>query len=357
MSKRDKTFVVFTILAVASGIILLYHNHAVPPLPQRPFVEELLGPNSVQVVLPDRIELILVGDIMLSRNVGMAIKKTGNPNLPFEKLKNYLASSAFNFGNLESHFSEKDFLPASGSLIFNVPQTYVKGLVENNFRVLSLANNHALDQGVKGLIYTKQLLSNHNISGIGAGENLQQAWTPAEFTIKNTKLCFIAASYASYNDGGKSQNTLVARADDLDRLRISIGKMKTDGCDVIIAAMHAGEEYTITPNQTQTAFARAAIEAGANVVVGSHPHWIQPVEKYQQGIIFYSLGNFIFDQEWSQATKQGLTVKLTIEHKRLIAAELVPIMIENYCCARLMDENESRQILNTINVTSTKIKL
>jgi len=77
----------------------------------------------------------------------------------------------------------------------------------------------------------------------------------------------------------------------------------------------------------------------------------------QCGLIFYSLGNFIFDQEWSQKTKEGLTVRLTIKDKQLESAELVPIMIENYCCARLADEKETLQILRDINATSTNIKL
>ncbi|MCL5435492.1 MAG: CapA family protein [Patescibacteria group bacterium] len=356
MTKRGLVLITL-LLACAVGGIGLYLRLTRPSLPERPFVDQLLGESSVKVQPPDRIELILVGDIMLSRNVGAAIRKSGDPNLPFAKLKNYLASSALNFGNLESPFSGSDFLPQTGNLVFNVPSAYIKGLAENNFRVLSLANNHTLDQGAQGLSFTQALLANNNITGVGAGNDLEQAWAPAELTIKNTKLCFLATSYASANDGGKSRNDYVARTDNLDRLRTSLAQMKTDGCEIIIASMHAGTEYTRTPNKTQTGFARAAIDFGADVVVGSHPHWVQPIERYGKGLIFYSLGNFIFDQEWSKATKQGLTVKLTIEGKRLISAELVPITIENYCCARLADENESREILNDINATSTEIKL
>ena len=395
MSKRNFAILIAVLTAVIAGIWLLnrfYLNPPPPPLPEKEFVDRLLGGSSVKVKPPKEVQVILTGDIMLSRNVGSAIKKAANPDLPFEKLKAYLHSSDLNFGNLESPFSGSNYITPSGSLVFNVPPEYIKGLKNFNFQILSLANNHALDQGKQGLAYTKQLLSDNGIAGIGAGGNPEEAWQPAEMTIKNTKLCFIAASYASVNDGGKFDNGLVARTDDLETLKSVIGQMKTNGCNIIIAGQHAGTEYTHVPNQAQIDFAHAAIDAGANVVVGHHPHWVQPVEKYcpkayehppltspikggensssslplvgrvregetQCGLIFYSLGNFIFDQEWSQKTKEGLTVRLTIKDKQLESAELVPIMIENYCCARLADEKETLQILRDINATSTNIKL
>jgi hypothetical protein len=76
--------------------------------------------------------------------------------------------------------------------------------------------------------------------------------------------------------------------------------------------MHAGTEYTRAPNAAQIAFAHAAIDDGADMVIGSHPHWVQTVEKYKNKYIFYSLGNFIFDQAWSQDTMEGLTLKITL---------------------------------------------
>jgi poly-gamma-glutamate synthesis protein (capsule biosynthesis protein) len=99
--------------------------------------------------------------------------------------------------------------------------------------------------------------------------------------------------------------------------------------------MHAGSEYTSQPNAWQIAFAHAAINAGATVVVGHHPHWTQSIERYKGGLIFYSLGNFVFDQGQSKDTREGLAVKLHLLQGRLLSADLQPIEIERYCCPRL----------------------
>lgn len=379
MIYRRLTVAITVLIAAAAGTLFVsrfYLHPQATALPRRDFVDQLLGGKTVKVKPPDRVQIILVGDIMLSRNVAAAIKKAGDPGLPFEKIEQYLASSDLNFGNLESPIAppicppqtaggcpgvSRDGRGSEGvvgghSLIFGAPSDNVKGLSKNNFKVLSLANNHALDQGIKGLAYTKQLLSDNGILGIGAGENSEDAWQPAKIAFKDAVVCFLAASYASVNDGGKSRNDYVARVDDLDTLKTKISALKAGNCDIVIASQHAGNEYTRVPSQTQTDFARAAIDAGADVVVGAHPHWIQPVEKYGSGLIFHSLGNFIFDQEWSQKTKEGLTVRLTIEGGKPISAELVPVIIENYCCARLADDAESAQILREINATSTIIR-
>ena len=135
--------------------------------------------------------------------------------------------------------------------------------------------------------------------------------------------------------------------------------------------MHAGTEYTRHPNQQQIDFAHTAIDAGADVVIGHHPHWIQDIEVYsplelfpplegegkggakepRKGLIFYSLGNFVFDQMWSQETREGLMVKLEFSGPELKSYELIPIIIDNYCCPRLANEAEKNKILDTLNLT------
>ncbi|MBI4054206.1 MAG: CapA family protein [Candidatus Doudnabacteria bacterium] len=391
MAKRIILLVIF--LTAAGLAMWLAQNQtqkgwAGTPLVKKEFTEELIGERQLRAERETEVELLLVGDIMLSRNVASMIQKHDDPLLPFANISALLKQSDFNFGNLESPFSESLHIPPSGSLIFNAPKTFHVGLVENNFKVLSIANNHALDQGLTGLKTTRELLAASGIAAIGAGNDQAQAWEPAIVELRGLKIGFLAASYASVNDGGKSRNDYVARTDDVENLKLGIENLKSRS-DFIVVSMHAGNEYTHRPNATQQDFARAAIDAGADVVVGHHPHWVQPIEKYcpqphlsspyqgeeptqntpplqggirggksiNCGLIFYSLGNFIFDQEWSQKTKQGLAVRLTLEGAKLKSAELVPVLIENYCCARLADEQESKQILESIRATSTLIKL
>jgi poly-gamma-glutamate synthesis protein (capsule biosynthesis protein) len=282
----------------------------------------------------EEICVVLVGDIMLSRAVAARMRRAGDWDLPFRDTAAYLRAADLSFGNLESPFSGSEKPPAKGSLVFNAPPQSVLGLEHVGFRVVSLANNHALDQGLRGLIYTRKHLREHHIQAVGAGETLDEAWQPAVLEIKNTRIGFIAASYASINDAGKSTNPYVARTGDLNRLKAAIAALRSQQAFIVVS-MHAGAEYSPKPHPSQVAFARAAIDVGAHVVVGHHPHWTQPVERYNGGLIFYSLGNFIFDQRHSARTPEGLVVRLRIRGRRLLSAELQPTTIQHFCCPQL----------------------
>jgi poly-gamma-glutamate synthesis protein (capsule biosynthesis protein) len=346
------------LIVVAVGGALLFSNSVwFSPIETRDFVDDLLGNAEVTVKNADELEIVLVGDIMLSRYVGTQMRNTDNWTLPFDDLAYELARADITFGNLESPFLETGPRVTDG-LVFKAEPRSVEGLVKAGFDVVSTANNHAFDQGFAGLAYTNDLLRQNGIIGVGTGTTTAAAWQPAVFEVANTRVAFIAASYASQNDGGRSRNNYVARTDDEEFLRQAIEQLRAD-VDVIIVSLHAGEEYTSVPNQQQQDFARSAIEIGADIVVGHHPHWVQEAELYSAtptstpGLIFYSLGNFVFDQGWSQKTKEGLMVRIKIKDKQIDSATLVPIIIENYCCARLANDQEAAKILRDINATAT----
>ncbi len=317
------------------------------------------------------VSFLAVGDIMLSRNVAGQIQKSGNANLPFEKMAELLnpptGGNDFNFGNLESPISPTSPVVGGHSLIFSAPLEYAQSLANYNFKILNLANNHALDQGLKGLKFTTNILDQLKIQHIGVGKNLEEAWQPAVFETNGIKLCFIGASYSSINDGGKATNNYVARIEDIDKLKANISKLKAQ-CDFIVATMHAGTEYVRNPNKSQIAFAHAAIDAGAGMVIGAHPHWVQTIEKYEGKYIFYSLGNFIFDQMWSQNTREGLTLKINLTKPitpnlqgpkipaKLKSVELIPIIIDNYSTPRPATPEETKKILEKIGEKETILK-
>lgn len=310
---------------------------------------------------------LAVGDISLSRNIANTITKTNNPNIPFEKIADVLKSVDFTFANLESPFSESNSYTPKDTLVFNAPKNNIEGFVRNNINVLNLANNHAFDQKLSGIKTTKNWLAEKNFEFMGTGENLDEAWKPAYKRSKGLVIAFIGASYASINDGGKTSNDFVARMEDTDHLKYAIREAKSRA-DFIVVTMHGGAEYTRTPNSGQTDFARKAIDFGADIVIGAHPHWIQTIEKYQNKYIFYSLGNFIFDQNWSQETKEGLALKISLEKpqastlqgSKIPAAikqiELIPIIIDSNCCPRQANEIETKNILKKIDREERIIK-
>jgi poly-gamma-glutamate capsule biosynthesis protein CapA/YwtB (metallophosphatase superfamily) len=251
----------------------------------------------------------VVGDIMLSRGVERMMARSGDPTLPFRDLSAQLRWADFNFGNLESPVSGNDSIAGKG-LVFNARVRALKGLADTNFRVVSLANNHALDQGRRGLRTTIDQLRARGIAGVGAGEDLNDAWRPQVVEANGIRIAFIAASYASVNDNGRTRNYHVARTDDQARLAAAVSSARASA-DFVVVSMHAGVEYTRRPNTEQVTFAHAAVDAGADLVVGAHPHWVQPSEIYRDTPIYYSLGNFIFDQQ-QPGTRDGLILKVNV---------------------------------------------
>lgn len=121
---------------------------------------------------------------------------------------------------------------------------------------------------------TQKLLREKGMIHIGTGENLEEAWTPEIVEKNGIKIAFISASYSSINDDGTTLNEYVARIQDTKRLKKSIEESKKQA-DYTIIIMHAGSEYTRTPTPLQQQFAHTAIDSGADMVIGGHPHWNQ----------------------------------------------------------------------------------
>lgn len=330
---------------------------------------------------------LAVGDISLSRAVAAAIQKRQDPSYPFARVRELLHSTDFNFGNLETPFSSSDSFTAANTLVFNAPKQNVTGLVDANFKVVSLANNHAFDQGLDGITTTRDVLAKHNVLFTGTGRDLDEAWTPAVYEANGITIGFIAASYSSINDGGKITNSHIARIEDIKNLQFAISNLQSRA-DFVVVSMHAGVEYTSKPTQAQIDFAHAAIESGADMVIGHHAHWVQEKELYCPGQtstrqlpkatgeiipgpledlrvvdsqignckwIYYGLGNFVFDQSWSEQTKKGLAIKITLSKTttparaqgataadlqpagpragtHLVSIQEIPLYIENNCC-------------------------
>jgi poly-gamma-glutamate synthesis protein (capsule biosynthesis protein) len=139
-----------------------------------------------------------------------------------------------------------------------------------------------------------------------------------------------------------------------------VGRSVASRCSV---AVNWGKEYSSDPyqapgiaNDDPRVIGRALIDAGADVIVGNHPHWVQGVELYHQGFIAYAHGNFIFDQEWSRETKEGVIGAYTFHNKKLSGVSFIPVIIENYGQPRLASETESAVILERMRSSSERLR-
>lgn len=286
---------------------------------------------------PAKNILVFGGDIMLSRTVNVKMEKYNNYNWPLEKISSLFSEANLAIANLESPFLlSSNYQVLTGSFSFKANPKSVSALILSGFDVLSLANNHILNQGEKGLIDTYEVLTKAGISYVGLKDH--------NLVIKESngiKFAFLAYTY----DNSKKVADIFA-----DSISSDIETAKKQA-DVVIVLMHAGTEYTVKPNKTQIDFAHLAVESGADLVIGTHPHWPQISEEYQGKTIVYSLGNLIFDQMWSKETSQGLVVKVYFDGKEQSNIEYIPISIKDYGQATVMPEGATKdKLLKDIGV-------
>lgn len=295
---------------------------------------------------PKPIVLIFVGDIMLNRGVEKTIQKNGNNDykFPFLKVVDYLKGADILFGNLESVISDNG--KKMGSIYsFRAKPAVIEGLKYAGFDVVNLANNHAFDYGSEALEDCLKRLKDSEIEYIGAGFSEKEAYSPKIFEIKNTKIAFLAyTNLGSESWATKNDKVGIAWFNE-KKMEENVKKAK-ELADLVIVSFHFGDEYQKNPNQNQKYLAKLAIENGADLIIGHHPHVTQGIEEYKGKLIFYSLGNFIFDQYFSKDTQEGLTVVAEIYPKK-INYRLFPIQI-NLSQPVLMSQNETYEFLEEL---------
>jgi poly-gamma-glutamate synthesis protein (capsule biosynthesis protein) len=263
--------------------------------------------NSSQATPVKETNIILTGDVMLGRGVMIQSLGTNDPAYPFRKVADRLNQADIVFSNLENPIIV-NCPPSDSGFIFCADPKMVGGLKFAGVNVVSLANNHILNYGEEGKAETEKILSGNGIKWVGDG-NL-------EIIEKNgTKFGFLGFNFVD------------KLPKDSDFQLITDSKNKVD---VLIVMTHWGVEYTSEPTGIQNLIANNLINAGADVISGSHPHWVQPVDYINGKPVFYSLGNFIFDQPWSEETKNGLAVQLTYQNDKLINIGKLTVYMKNF---------------------------
>jgi len=279
------------------------------------------------------INLFFVGDIMLGRGVEYMINKQGKGDFKFSFLKiaSELQKSDILFANLEGPISDRGV--RVGSIYsFRFKPEAIDGLVYGGFDILSLANNHMLDYQRIALEDTMNILKENNIDYVGAGFNKEEAFSLKIKEIKNTRIGFLAYTNlgpGNWKAGEKNSGMAWISENDIGEIAEDIKKSKKE-VDILIISLHAGEEYEENPTSFQTSFAMNCIENGADLVVGHHSHVVQKIERYNDGWIAYSLGNFIFDQGFSEETMKSIILKVAIKDKKIKEISSEDIKINKY---------------------------
>jgi poly-gamma-glutamate synthesis protein (capsule biosynthesis protein) len=256
---------------------------------------------------PEQLELILTGDVMLGRTVMTKSLDLGNPSYPFIKVANELRSADLVFINLENPIVDNCPRHIAG-LKFCASNDMISGLVYAGVDVVSMANNHFSDFGTEGVRQTKKNLETTGIKLTGIGELA---------VIKVNQINF---GFLGFN--------LVDRS--LSGIEEALVNRSKDRVDVLVVGVHWGNEYQDRASQNQKEAAARLVELGTDILVGHHPHVVQETERIDNSYVYYSLGNFVFDQMWSEKTKKGLAVKLTFKGSTLLKEELMPVYMTSW---------------------------
>ncbi|MDO8510001.1 MAG: CapA family protein [bacterium] len=264
------------------------------------------------ISLPERRprgEVLFSGDIMLGRNVEVLMKRFGS-DYPFEKIQAVLSRAVGVVGNLEGPIPEVHVPTPSGSTRFSFASSTVGPLERNNFSVLSLGNNHTLDYGDRAHERTVSLLSDRGIASVGHAVAIDSR-SYVRRAIGGMPFVFFSFN-ATYPVFSADEATgLVAK--------------ESDPHTFSVVLMHWGEEYSLRASEKERALARSFIDQGADLIIGHHPHVVQGIDMYKDRPIFHSLGNFIFDQYFSQDVEEGLLVRLRARGTSGLSYELMPL--------------------------------
>lgn len=282
-----------------------------------------------------KVILVLTGDVMLGGEFLHFREERGlGWEYPFTKVRPFFKEADIVFGNLECTLSKSGETRKDREMALYSPPESIKALKYLGYNILSLANNHINDYGEAGLTETIEVLRENDIPCFGAGRNLGEAGEGAFIERGGVRFGFLG-----YTTCERHVNSIIADAKragcvayDLPRIEKDIARIMSRA-DIICISLHWGYGNQIYPSPEQVKLARQIVEAGANVIIGHHPHVVQGWERYKHGVIFYSLGNFFFPNyynksgslsKWSKENNDFIIARCEIEKGGVGKVEVLP---------------------------------
>lgn len=259
----------------------------------------------------EQFTLISTGDVLTARTINARSVETNDYVWPWRNTADLLKDADLTFINLETPLVEECPIRNSGTVFCGDPR-HVEGLKFADIDVINLANNHIGNHGQAGINETLIHLADFYTTGIDK---------PAIVEINGMRIAFLGFNLIYPEKPGGHWGYPDTVSQQISEVRGSV--------DLVIAAFHWGTEYTTDLTDDQVSLAHLAIDSGADAVIGHHPHWIQGQETYKGKPILYSHGNFIFDQFWSQKTREGIVTKITFSKSLNPVVEIFPIYIDS----------------------------
>jgi poly-gamma-glutamate synthesis protein (capsule biosynthesis protein) len=270
-------------------------------------------------------------------------RRTGNAGA----VREVISGADIAMANFENPAPDR-FTWHKAKTVFTADPTLIDGLVKAGIDYVGIANNHIGDAGNNGILQTIANLKKRGLKYSGAGKDLAAAQRPAILDANGTKVAILAYDaiapgyHAARREPGSSKLTIKA-------VQAGVKAARKAGAKVVIVFPHWGTEYRYSPFQNQQRLARQIIDAGADMIIGNHAHYAAAVEVYKGKPIWYALGNFVFDQTWSEPTMEGISLELTFQGAELQQIRMRPHIILDKAQPNFMDPaKDGRFVLGPI---------
>ena len=328
---KNVLILIFILVIIISSIFLIFKpKKAVHQ--ELPVIEE-------EPVQEKKLSLIAVGDVLIHESVYKdAYKENGYDfSHMFTEIEPLLKNYDLKFCNQESTIGG-NYLGISGYPNFNAPDEIGDEIVRLGFNLISLANNHAMDRGEDAVNYSNSYWSNKNVVTAGSHQNEDELQNIKIYEKNGIRYAFLA--YTTSLNGYLTKNYLVNMYSD-EKAKNDIDKIR-DNVDLIIVSMHWGEEYINNPNVEQKRIANYLSSLGVNLIIGHHPHVVQPISYINDTLVIYSLGNFISNQ-LVLGINQGIGLMVGMD-----------IKLEN---DKIIFENVYKELILSYSENSTNFKV
>jgi poly-gamma-glutamate synthesis protein (capsule biosynthesis protein) len=302
------------------------------------------------------IRLAAVGDLNLDRAPAYIITTTGDLAYPLSRVKPVFDAADYTIGNLETALGDVGE-PAAKRYPFRSPPEAAQALAVGGIDLVSLANNHAMDYGPEALLQGIGLLHEAGVATVGGGANEAEAHAPHIADIGGLRVAllgYVHVPIEAVTNFDTQSWTATADAPGLAwadpaRVRADVAAVRPE-VDLVVVILHSGYEYIEEPSEWQVAAAHAAIDAGADLVVGHHVHILQGIHRYGEGVIVYGLGNFLFDIDGPPETA---ILNVWLDRDGVRQLELIPAIIQEHGQPRLAEAWEAGSILSRVYYLTT----
>lgn len=306
-----------------------------------------------ETVSNDPFTMLFTGDIQMGSNITAAYDRAGLNGILSEELKQQMINADITMVNEEFPFGTGGTKAPDKQFTFKTDPAYVKMFQESGVDIVSLANNHVLDFGPDVLSQTFETLDQAGISYVGAGETLERASACETIEVNGTKVGFLCASRVIPVVEWDVRNSQpgVFTTYDPQLLVEQIGEARKEN-DLVVVYVHWGIEKAEVPEEYQKVLAHAYIDAGADLVIGSHPHVLQGIEYYKDVPIVYSLGNFMFNP----TIEKTVVLKVTVDENQKLALQMIPAAASDSKTSDLTGER-GQAVLNYMEQISFDIEV